>query len=78
MQQGDHLVNWFVGEIRLPENIEKPSHIFPIFQKLDLRFYEISLWSEWLEKHTAQIFKMVGVKFRCIFLSIKLLDKNFE
>ena len=29
-------------------------------------------------EHRAQIFEMVGVKFRCIFLSIKLLERNFE
>ena len=28
-------------------------------------------------KHRAQIFEMVGVKFGCIFISIKLLERNF-
>ena len=30
------------------------------------------------KEHRAQIFKMVSVKLRCIFLSIKLLERNFE
>ena len=31
-----------------------------------------------LKQHRAQIFKMVGVKFLCIFLLILLLERNFE
>ena len=31
-----------------------------------------------IAKHKAQIFKILGVKFYCIFLSIKLLERNNE